>query len=242
MYDYKEGKKRIQEIITNKLKIEKGQEIPTDDHFTYENAYYGPVGAIFVDIRNSTQLFAHENKEEMSKVIRCFSSEIIEILRDTDQLREIGVRGDCVYAIYTVPWKINIDMMCNKAFVINTFLKMLNSVLKENNFPICKAGIGISYSEDLVVKAGRKGTGINNTVWIGKAATHASKLSSLANKGNINPIAMTPSVYNNLIREKNKDYIIENWFEYGYDFEIGGFHHCDIIQDDFNQWIEGGMK
>ena len=80
MYDYKEGKKRIQEIIANKLEIEKEQEIPRDDHFTYENAYYGLVGAIFVDIRNSTQLFAHENKEEMSKAIRCFSSEVIEIV------------------------------------------------------------------------------------------------------------------------------------------------------------------
>lgn len=92
MYDYKEGKRRIQGIIQNNLVVEKEVEIPRDDHFTYENAYYGWGGAIFVDIRNSTQLFAHSDKIAMSKVIRCFSSEIIEILRDTDQLREIGIR------------------------------------------------------------------------------------------------------------------------------------------------------
>lgn len=239
MYDYKEGKKRIQEIITNKLKIEKEQEIPKDDYFTYENAYYGWVGAIFVDIRNSTQLFAYENKEEMSKVIRCFSSEVIEILRESDKLREIGIRGDCVYAIYAVPLKKDIYMMCDKAFTINTFLKMLNTILKENNFPICNAGIGLSCAEELVVKAGRKGTGVNNSVWIGKAVSYASKLSALANKmGIAKTIAMTPCVYDNAIRENRE----EKWFEKLYNYEIGEFYHGDVIKTEFNQWIEGGMK
>lgn len=32
-----------------------------------------------------------------------FYLEVIEILRVDENLREIGIRGDCVYAIYTTP-------------------------------------------------------------------------------------------------------------------------------------------
>ena len=52
------------------------------------------MSGIFVDIRDSSKLFADENKEKVSKIVRAFSSEIIEILRDDENLREIGIRGD----------------------------------------------------------------------------------------------------------------------------------------------------
>lgn len=81
MYDYKDGKKRIQEILNNKLDIEKGY-IPKEEAFTYENAYFGWVTALFVDIRDSSKLFSNEDKVQMSKIIRSFTSEVIEILRD----------------------------------------------------------------------------------------------------------------------------------------------------------------
>lgn len=60
----------------------------------------------FVDIRESSKLFTDKDKEKVAKIIRSFTSEIIEILREDDNLREIGIRGDCVYAIYTTPKKM----------------------------------------------------------------------------------------------------------------------------------------
>lgn len=54
-------------------------------------------GAIFVDVRDSSKLFSKkglENKKETAKLIRAFTSEIIEILRDSENLKEIGIRGD----------------------------------------------------------------------------------------------------------------------------------------------------
>lgn len=242
MYDYKEGKRRIQRIIQNNLVVEKEVEIPRDDHFTYENAYYGWGGAIFVDIRNSTQLFAHSDKIAMSKVIRCFSSEIIEILRDTDQLREIGIRGDCVYGIYSTPRQSHVDMIFNKAFTVNSFLEMLNIVLKNSNLPACNAGIGVACAEELVVKAGRKGVGINNAVWIGEAVTYASKLFSIANKKLIRPIAVSTLVYENLMERKKYNGLSEKWFVKGYDDSIGNFYHNNIVNDEFDKWIKGDMR
>ena len=118
-YDYKAGKKRIKEILNNKLQVIENDKIPNNDNFTFSNAYYGWVTAIFVDIRNSTDLFSKDDKEIVSKMIRSFTSEVIEILRKDDLLREIGIRGDCVYAIYTTPKKSDILEIMDKSFYIS---------------------------------------------------------------------------------------------------------------------------
>ena len=98
-YDYKEGKRRILELLNDPTDIEEVTSIPSDKEFTYDNGYYGWVTALFVDIRESTKLFAENKKSSTARIIRCFTSEIIEILKNDSNLREIGIRGDCVYAI-----------------------------------------------------------------------------------------------------------------------------------------------
>ena len=92
-YDYKQGKKRIKDILDNKLMVVEQNKLPAVDKLTFDNAYKSWVSAIFVDIRDSTSLFTEEDKEKVSKIIRSFTSEIIEILRKDDNLREIGIRG-----------------------------------------------------------------------------------------------------------------------------------------------------
>jgi hypothetical protein len=105
-----------------------------------------------------------------SKVIRGFTSEIIEILRkdtDTNELKEISIRGDCVLAVYSTP-------------NINTYMRMLNKLLEDRSLPNVKAGIRLSTSVTLAVKADRKSSG--------KAVSTAAKLAELGNKNGINPI------------------------------------------------------
>lgn len=101
VYDYKQGKNRVESIFDNYMEIEEKDRLPSDENFTFENGYLSWVTAIFVDIRDSTSLFAN-NDEPTAKVVRAFTSEIIEILRNDENIREIGIRGDCVYAIYTI--------------------------------------------------------------------------------------------------------------------------------------------
>ena len=45
---------------------------------------------------------------------------------------------------------------------------MLNKLLDKRNLPNIKAGIGLAADKNLAVKAGRKSSGINDFVWIGK--------------------------------------------------------------------------
>lgn len=243
-YDYKEGKKRIEDILYNDLTVIEKNELPSDESFTFENGYYSWVTAVFVDIRNSTELFNEQNKEKVSKIIRCFTSEIIEILRDSDNLREIGIRGDCVYAIYTTPLKKDTFSIAEKTFYVNTLLKMLNKLYNDNGWDSIRAGIGISTAQELVVKAGRKGIGINNKVWIGDAVTKASNLSSLGDNGTYNRIVFSSCTYEKIIDllvEKDGDKAL-SWFTKRYTPYEGTFYEADIIKIAFNNWIESGMK
>ena len=83
IYDYKEGKKRVLEILNNKLEVKETNKIPNETNFTYENSYYGWVSAIFVDIRNSTALFTKYDKsglEDLEKGMVSTTGVIIVIL------------------------------------------------------------------------------------------------------------------------------------------------------------------
>ena len=242
-YDYKEAKKRVDAILNDKNDIEEKDKVPTEKNFTYHNGYYAWVTALFVDIKDSTKLFSENRKTSTSKIIRSFTSEIIEILRGDDNLREIGIRGDCVYAIYTCATDDENYEIAYKAFYINTYLNMLNKLLSNKKMPNIKAGIGVSTAKELVVKAGREGSGINNLVWIGKAVTYASKFSSKANRDGYGSIIFSDNFYNSVINklvDKNPNAKI--WFTEYYDDDLGTFYNADIIIKDFNEWIDGGMK
>jgi len=241
-YDYKAGKNRVKNILDNKLNIIEQNSVPTDVSFTFENGYYSWVSAIFVDIRNSSSLFSEEDREKVSKIVRSFTSEIIEILRGDDNLREIGIRGDCVYAVYTTPTQEYIYELADKTFYINTYMKMLNKLLSNKKYPTIDVGIGMSTAQELVVKAGRKDVGINSKVWIGDAVARASNLSSLGNKNGISPIVYSQCSYINFI-----DTLVErspnakSWFKEHKYTEYGTYYSATIIKTDFDQWIDEGM-
>ena len=245
-YDYKEGKKRILEILNDENEIKQVEKIPQDLEFTYDNGYYSLVTSIFVDIRKSTELFSENKKSSTARIIRSFTSEIIEILNNDENLRELGIRGDCVYAIYTSPTKDSIIDVCNKAYLINSFLDMLNILLQNKKMKTIKAGIGISTAQDLVVKAGRKNTGIHSKVWIGKAVTYASKLSNIANTDDYNnKILMSEITYSNMIdilKKRNSSKDVDSWFQEYEDDDLDLFYGCSLVFSDFDKWVKGGMK
>lgn len=242
-YDYKAGKERIENILWGKLTVIDVANIPSDSNFTFDNAYYGWVTAIFVDIRNSSELFSSEDKVEVSKIIRSFTSEVIEILREDDNHREIGIRGDCVYAIYPTPNKDDIYELMDKIFYVNTLLGMLNALFKEKGYNTISVGIGIASAQELVVKAGRKDVGINSKVWIGDAVTKASNLSSIGSKIGNRAIIVSSLTYDNMIEILTKySTNAPSWFSRKYHADYGYYYEGSVIKTEFNNWINEGME
>lgn len=219
--------------------------MPNDDNFTFENGYFGYVSPVFVDIRSSSILFSDGDKVKVSKIIRSFTFEVIEILRDDKHLREIGIRGDCVCAICTTPQIGDVHRIADRTWHINTFMGMLNALLKQNNLPNISVGIGMSTAEELVVKAGRKGTGINNKVWIGKAVSLASNLSSLGNTNGICALVYSDCSYTNFINQLVEECgeKAKGWFtKIDNNRSVGTFYHANVTKTAFNDWVEAGMN
>lgn len=241
-YDYRAGKKRIDEILDSGMAVIEKNRLPKNDELTFDNSYLSWISAIFIDIRESTELMARDDQEYVAKIVRCFTSELIEILRGEDNLREIGIRGDCVYAVYTTPKKRDVDNVFDLAVWCNTYLNMLNAVLRKRGLDTLRAGIGLGVGHDHVIKAGRKGVDINAHVWMGKAVSTASKLSGYGQKDHRQRIWMSSLFYNNIIDievERNSE--AKSWFSKS-SGEPYGCYQCDVIMPELEEWISNGME
>lgn len=244
MYDFRKSKSVIEDILTSTTEIEDKDKIPaSDQEFTYTNGIRTWVGALFVDIVNSSELCKTPN-EDTAKILRAFCSEIIAILKDDTNYREIGIRGDCVYCIYTTQYITDLVEIFRHAYRINSFMRMLNAILTENNLRRIRAGIGLGCDKELIVKAGQSGSGINDKIWIGKAVVDACHLGNTANRNGILPIAMSPIFYTNIketIEKENINY--KKWIiAHRLNSYTTDFYHCNIIDSAFDNWIEKGMQ
>ena len=239
MYNYKDSKANIINILKSKTPIEKKESIPNDKNFTYKNGIKSFVSAIFVDIKNSSELFKTQD-EKLARLLRAFTSEIITIFQGFDKYNQIGIRGDCVYAIYSTPTKKDIDAVFDLAIRVNTFMYMFNLLLKESKYGTIGVGIGLGSGEELIIKAGRTGTGINDKIWIGSAVVDAANLSSIANRNGYRKIAMNSCFYSNikdLKQNKNLNFLKTSHTDLTEDF-----FQCDITEADFKKWIDAGMR
>ena len=241
MYDYKKSKEAVEAILNSPTKIVEKDSIPSSDsEFTYENGIKSWVGALFVDIVDSSKLFQTPN-EDTARIIRSFCSEIISILKDDSKYREIGIRGDCVYCIYDAPYQNDLVDIFRHAYRINSFMSMLNKLLVKKGYSTIRAGIGLGCSQGLIIKAGQNGSGINDKIWIGKAVVDAAHLSDIASRNGVSPIAMSPVFYDNVIEhlckedEKYKSWIKAHAYSY---YSSVDYYHCSIIETNFDEWIE----
>ena len=241
MYDYRKSKETVEAILKSPTKIVEMDNIPASDSaFTYENGIKAWVGALFVDIVDSSKLFQSPN-EDTARVMRSFCSEVISILKDDCNYREIGIRGDCVYCIYNASYQSCMVDIFHHAFRINSFMNMLNKLLTKNGYSAVKAGIGLGCSQDLIIKSGQNGSGINDKIWIGKAVVDAAHLSDIANRNRVSPIAMSPLFYKNVIDHlceengKYKSWISSHTSSYNGSVE---YYCCNIMEAGFENWIE----
>lgn len=236
-YDYKQSRNNVIQELTQKTKIADTQS-PTTKDLTFENGKRAWISSCFVDIRGSTKLFKNNSEKEDEKIarlMRAFSGEIIKIMRDENYIH-IGLQGDCVYGVFSTPDKSDIDDIFYMVAKINSFIIMLNKLLRQNNFETIKVGIGLSTGNDLIIKAGADNTGINDVLFIGNAVAEARHNSSEANKS-INYAIVASSIFRNNLNDHNKKLLSNK-----YNVNGGEVYAGDVINVDMNKWINNGFK
>ncbi|MCL2522607.1 MAG: hypothetical protein FWE36_07090 [Erysipelotrichales bacterium] len=202
-----ESESRIKEILIDPIAVLEDNNCKGKRKLNYNEANYHSTVAIFVDIRNSSEMLMNGDKKVTARIIRAFTSETIGILRDCQlQNKEIGVRGDCVYYILRSYSKGLEDSLLDCALNIIEMVKILNKQIKTkdyNNINEIKVGIGISKADTLSFKAGSKIFQNKSLVWVGESVTKASNLSNMANKGN-KAILVNKEFHNSLSPESKK--------------------------------------
>ena len=231
--------KKIEEILNNNAEIQNKQVPKDDSNFTYDNGIRSWIGSIFVDIVGSKKLIENEKDIVVAKILRSFTSEIITIMNSSDNSRQIGVRGDCVYGVFSTPYQSDMMELLNLSSYIHCLVKMLNKLLSKKGYPNISVGIGVGAGEDLIIKAGKKGTGINDRIWIGKAVIDACVLADKAGRNGNGVIGISSTVYNNFIKDLLKESPdAKDWFKSKYEFDINStVYYCNVINTNFDKWI-----
>ncbi len=214
----------IRTELNKSVEIIEKNKLPKDDSsdYTYDKAFKSFSTAIFVDIVESTKLFQDQDKEDVLKVVRVFTRGILDILTLSGiDYVTCGIRGDEVYCIYPSGQQRDIHDLVYLTTRLSAFIMKLSEEVKKKYGFRFTAGVGLASSEDVVGKAGYKGTGINDLVWIGSGVTSAAYLAKQANRKN-DSVLINKVAYSNAKEHAEKyepdSFILEltsyRWLDY----------------------------
>lgn len=235
-YNFDNSLSRIDETLSNTEPYDEVAEIPSRDDLTYSNGFYVDCYALFVDIRDSSQLPQLHQKRVLAKIYRSYISELTAIMQSFDTCREINIVGDCVSGIFACTGEDQVMNPFRAAYNINGIVKVLNTRLQKRGYTPIRIGIGIAKGKALMVQAGYKGSGINDVVWMGDVVNLASNLCNLANKNGNSVINVSEVVYNELQGYKgynNEPYQNMLHKPFGKDYYTG-----NIIRHSMDEWVK----
>lgn len=197
-YDHESSDGRIKEILDSSETFEELNNIPSRDKLTYGNGFYVQCTALFIDIRQSSELTQNHTRPVLGKLYRAYLSECVAVMNGDYNCREIFINGDCVSGIYNTPLKQNIDDVFSTAARLNSATKILNWRLEQKGYSTFRCGLGMAYGRALMIKAGYKGSGLSDVIWMGEVVNEASNLCHDGSRGTRNPLQVSTTIFNNL--------------------------------------------
>ena len=235
-YSHIASSERIAQILDQPAgQFEETAALPDRDRLTFTNGFYGRCSAIFVDIRDSSGLTAKYSRPVLAKLYRAFISEMVAVLNNEDDVREINIVGDCVWATYNTPYQRDIDDVFAIACQANTLRRLLDKHLEKRDYDPLKFGIGVDWGRVLMIKAGFSGSGINDVVYMGDVVNRAAHLAHKAARGSAEPIWVGSDFAGNLSDENTK------WLTRRNDYEVGTVYTGDVILTQMSNWIEENL-
>lgn len=204
-YNYKKSIERIDEILNSSdTTFSDKKSIPSRDTLTFDNGFYVYASAIFVDIRDSKSLNDDHSRPVLAKIYKTYISEIVAVLKGNSCINETYIEGDGVWGIFDTPSKDDIDEVFSTAARVSSIIDILNIKYKKKGYSTISVGIGLAYGRSLYIKAGYKGSGINEVVWLGKLVGEAAELCSYGNKTYNDSELMVSSVFQQNLNDKNQ--------------------------------------
>lgn len=213
-YDVEKSAERIDEILNaGSGNFSDSDTVPKRDKLTFSNGFYTNVTALFIDMVSSSDMTDVHTRPVLAKIYRSFLSETVAIMNGCEKCCEINIQGDCVWGVYDTPYQVNINMAFSVAARLHSLIKIINYKLTKKGYSTIAVGIGLDYGRALMVKAGYKGSEINDVIWMGDVVNNACHIANFAGREGYLPIVMSKVFYDNL-NEDNKKLCSEfykNW-------------------------------
>lgn len=230
-YDLEKSVERISEILDGSdASYEDHKGIPSRDSLSFTNGYYVDVTVLFVDIRGSKELSEKHTRPVLAKIYRAYVSEIVAVLKGNMTVSEIYIEGDGVWAVFNTTTKTDVNSVFNTAAQVASLIDVLNVKLTKKGYSIIEVGIGLDDGESLYIKAGYKGSGINEVVWIGRVVGTCAALCGYGNKlWSDREIMVSEIVYGNLTDANKK---LLEWSQ------ARGCYHGFVVNVAMDQWVK----
>jgi class 3 adenylate cyclase len=234
-YDYDASRNRMQDILDSTETFDEVAAIPNRDKLTYKNGFYIECYAIFIDIRDSSQLPGRYNRPTLAKIYRAFISEIVALFQSSTKCKEINIVGDSVWGVYEYQTNNDITEVFHAAYAANSLIQTMNYKMRQKNIAPIKVGIGIDRGRALMIQAGFNGSGINDVIYMGGVVNSASKHCSKANKEVQSPIVISPLVWSDLgnrLAANGNTY--QSIFNHNF---LGNYYYGDLVRVDMQNWL-----
>lgn len=236
-YSYVSSATRIREILDQPTgAFEETDSLPDRSKLSYNNGFYSNCSAIFVDIRDSSGLTKRHTRPVLAKLYRSFISEMVAVLNGSVNVREVNIVGDCVWAVYNTPYTKDIDDVFSTAAQANSLKDLLNGELARKQYETLKFGIGVEWGRALMIKAGYKGSGLNEVVYMGDVVNRAAHLAHEAGRQWAHPIWVGEDFADNL-NAHNQSLLTK-----GYSGALGSYRSGTVVSSAMSEWIASTYK
>lgn len=231
-YDFECSLSRIDEILNaSNDSFEESDSIVDRAKLTFTNGFYVHCTALFVDIRDSSNMTDAHKRPVLAKIYRSFISEMVALMNGHDTCREVNINGDCVWCVCETNYKSDIDEVFSLAAKACSLADILNYKLSQKGYQNYGVGVGLDYGRALMIKAGNKGSTIQDVVWMGDVVNQACHLSNEANSGYLDKrVFLSNIIYDNL----NDTYKALCTKDGGRDI-----YQADIVNVEMNDWLKG---
>lgn len=229
-YDYKSSLTRIDELLDGAdASYIDSTGIPARESLTFNNGFYVDVTVLFVDMRSSKGLAEKHTRPVLAKIYRAYISELIAVFRGNSKISEIYIEGDGLWAVFDTKTKADVDDAFQSAYMAASLVDILNIKLKRKGYSTIEVGIGLDDGDSLYIKAGYKGSGINEVVWIGRVVGQAASLCKNGNRSWQDKEIMVSSRVYSLLKDENKALL--TWSS------ERSCYHGNVCQVGMNYWV-----